>query len=144
MGWRIDYRFCRSAAKRLILHGEVAAVLDGMIIRGQQVAKQLPCVFGEALTVPKAALETYQPRRTIAVDQAGGRVDITVERSDHVDDARIPGHKASNRSWTSRSSLRALRPASVRYRSKRSAARCASSDPGPGGNKPRVPSSAIT
>ena len=44
---------------------EVVKQLDGMIIRGQQVvAKQLPCVFGEALTVLKAALETYQPRRT--------------------------------------------------------------------------------
>ncbi|SQC38493.1 pyroglutamyl-peptidase I [Klebsiella pneumoniae] len=31
---------------------EVVKQLDGMIIRGQQVvAKQLPCVFGEALTV---------------------------------------------------------------------------------------------
>ena len=38
---------------------EVVKQLDGMIIRGQQVvAKQLPCVFGEALTVLKAALET--------------------------------------------------------------------------------------
>ena len=36
---------------------EVVKQLDGMIIRGQQVvAKQLPCVFGEALTVLKAAL----------------------------------------------------------------------------------------
>ncbi len=58
---------------------EVVKQLDGMIIRGQQVvAKRLPCVFGEALTVLKAALETYQPRLTIAVGQAGGRVDITV------------------------------------------------------------------
>jgi len=75
--------------------GEVVKQLDGMIIRGQQVvAKQLPCVFGEALTVLKAALETYQPRLTIAVGQAGGRVDITVERvAINVDDARIPDNK---------------------------------------------------
>ncbi len=74
---------------------EVVKQLDGMIIRGQQVvAKQLPCVFGEALTVLKAALETYQPRLTIAVGQAGGRVDITVERvAINVDDARIPDNK---------------------------------------------------
>lgn len=112
---------------------EVVKQLDGMIIRGQQVvAKQLPCVFGEALTVLKAALETYQPRLTIAVGQAGGRVDITVERvAINVDDARIPDNKASNRSM-SRSSLMALRPASVRCRSKRSLARCASRDPGLG------------
>ncbi len=74
---------------------EVVKQLDDMIIRGQQVvAKQLPCVFGEALTVLKAALETYQPRLTIAVGQAGGRVDITVERvAINVDDARIPDNK---------------------------------------------------
>ncbi|STW35334.1 pyroglutamyl-peptidase I [Klebsiella pneumoniae] len=74
---------------------EVVKQLDGMIIRGHQVvAKQLPCVFGEALTVLKAALETYQPRLTIAVGQAGGRVDITVERvAINVDDARIPDNK---------------------------------------------------
>ncbi|VFS41464.1 Pyrrolidone-carboxylate peptidase [Serratia liquefaciens] len=124
---------------------EVVKQLDGMIIRGQQVvAKQLPCVFGEALTVLKAALETYQPRLTIAVGQAGGRVDITVERvAINVDDARIPTIKASNRS-TSRSSLMALRPASVRYRSKRSSARCASRGSRPRCRKPRAPSSAIT
>lgn len=73
---------------------EVVKQLDGMIIRGQQVvAKQLPCVFGEALTVLNAALETYQPQLTIAVGQAGGRVD-TVERvAINVDDARIPDNK---------------------------------------------------
>lgn len=124
---------------------EVVKQLDGMIIRGQQVvAKQLPCVFGEALTVLKAALETYQPRLTIAVGQAGGRVDITVERvAINVDDARIPTIKASNRSM-SRSSLMALRPASVRCRSKRSSARCASRGSRPRCRKPRAPSSAIT
>ena len=55
---------------------EVVKQLDGMIIRGQQVvAKQLP-------------------RLTIAVGQAGGRVDITVERvAINVDDARIPDNK---------------------------------------------------
>ena len=38
---------------------EVVKQLDGMIIRGQQVvAKQLPCVFGEALTVLAGNLST--------------------------------------------------------------------------------------
>ena len=123
---------------------EVVKQLDGMIIRGQQVvAKQLPCVFGEALTVLNVALETYQPRLTIAVGQAGGRVDITVERvAINVDDARIPANKG-NRSM-SRSSLMALRPASLRCRSKRSLARCASRGSRPRCRKPRAPSSAIT
>lgn len=124
---------------------EVVKQLDGMIIRGQQVvAKQLPCVFGEALTVLKAALETYQPRLTIAVGQAGGRVDITVERvAINVDDARIPDNKGQQ-PIDEPIVANGLRPASVRYRSKRSSARCASRGSRPRCRKPRAPSSAIT
>jgi pyroglutamyl-peptidase len=58
------------------------------------VARQLPCVFGEALTALYAALDEHQPVLTIAVGQAGGRVDITVERvAINVDDARIADNK---------------------------------------------------
>ena len=109
---------------------EVVKQLDGMIIRGQQVvAKQLPCVFGEALTVLNAALETYQPQLTIAVGQAGGRVDITVERvAINVDDARIPDNKGQQ-PIDEPIVADGPRHASVRYRSKRSLARCASRIP---------------
>lgn len=74
---------------------EVVRQLDGATIAGERVvALQLPCVFGEALTVLNAALAAQQPRLTIAVGQAGGRVDITVERvAINVDDARIPDNK---------------------------------------------------
>lgn len=74
---------------------EVVRQLDGITIAGEPVvALQLPCVFGEALTVLNAALAAQQPRLTIAVGQAGGRVDITVERvAINVDDARIPDNK---------------------------------------------------
>ncbi len=74
---------------------EVVKQLDGVIISGQLVvAKQLPCVFGEALAALNAALDEHQPQLTIAVGQAGGRVDITVERvAINVDDARIPDNK---------------------------------------------------
>ncbi|WP_434667599.1 pyroglutamyl-peptidase I [Klebsiella sp. B345] len=74
---------------------EVVRQLDGVTIAGERVvALQLPCVFGEALAVLNAALEAQQPRLTIAVGQAGGRVDITVERvAINVDDARIPDNK---------------------------------------------------
>lgn len=74
---------------------EVVRQLDGVTIAGEPVvALQLPCVFGEALTVLNAALAAQQPRLTIAVGQAGGRVDITVERvAINVDDARIPDNK---------------------------------------------------
>lgn len=74
---------------------EVVRQLDGVTLAGERVvALQLPCVFGEALSVLNAALEAQQPRLTIAVGQAGGRVDITVERvAINVDDARIPDNK---------------------------------------------------
>ncbi len=74
---------------------EVVKQLDGTMIAGQPViARQLPCVFGEALSVLYAAIEDLQPRLVIAVGQAGGRVDITVERvAINVDDARIPDNK---------------------------------------------------
>jgi pyroglutamyl-peptidase len=63
--------------------------------RGQPVAaRQLPCVFGDALTALNAALDELDPVLTLAIGQAGGRVDITVERvAINVDDARIPDNK---------------------------------------------------
>ncbi|STV77995.1 pyrrolidone-carboxylate peptidase [Klebsiella michiganensis] len=72
---------------------EVVKRLDGAIIGGQPVAaRQLPCVFGDALTALNAALDELDPVLTLAIGQAGGRVDITVERvAINVDDARIPG-----------------------------------------------------
>ena len=58
------------------------------------VARQLPCVFGDALTALNAALDELKPVLTLAIGQAGGRVDITVERvAINVDDARIPDNK---------------------------------------------------
>lgn len=74
---------------------EVVKRLDGAIICGQSVAaRQLPCVFGDALTALNAALDELDPVLTLAIGQAGGRVDITVERvAINVDDARIPDNK---------------------------------------------------
>ncbi|STW08470.1 pyrrolidone-carboxylate peptidase [Klebsiella grimontii] len=74
---------------------EVVKRLDGAIIAGQPVvARQLPCVFGDALTALNAALDELKPVLTLAIGQAGGRVDITVERvAINVDDARIPDNK---------------------------------------------------
>ena len=74
---------------------EVVKQLDGAMVAGERVvARQLPCVFGEALTALYAALDEHQPVLTIAVGQAGGRVDITVERvAINVDDARIADNK---------------------------------------------------
>ncbi|KEY60879.1 pyroglutamyl-peptidase I [Serratia sp. DD3] len=70
---------------------EVVKQLDGLQIAGAQIiARQLPCVFGEALTVLNAAIDELQPQRVLAIGQAGGRSDISVERvAINVDDARI-------------------------------------------------------
>ncbi|WP_374580019.1 pyroglutamyl-peptidase I [Pseudoduganella sp.] len=54
------------------------------------VARQLPCVFGAANAAMRALLDEVQPVLVIAVGQAGGRVDLTVERvAINVDDAPI-------------------------------------------------------
>jgi pyroglutamyl-peptidase len=71
---------------------EVVKQFDGMIIEHcRVVARQLPCVFGESLAVLNGAIDALSPAVVLAVGQAGGRVDITVERvAINVDDARIP------------------------------------------------------
>ena len=56
----------------------------------QVVARQLPCVFGRAILVLLEAVDTVKPDVVIAVGQAGGRPDISVERvAINVDDASI-------------------------------------------------------
>ncbi|VXC58063.1 Pyrrolidone-carboxylate peptidase [Enterobacterales bacterium 8AC] len=74
---------------------EVVKQLDQREVAGARVvARQLPCVFGEALTVLNAAIDESQPVLVLAVGQAGGRVDITLERvAINVDDARIPDNQ---------------------------------------------------
>ncbi|HEX6499441.1 MAG TPA: pyroglutamyl-peptidase I, partial [Micromonosporaceae bacterium] len=55
------------------------------------VTQLLPCVFGTSLEVLWDAVERYDPDVVVAVGQAGGRPDVTVERVGiNVDDARIP------------------------------------------------------
>ncbi|MGQ9451030.1 MULTISPECIES: pyroglutamyl-peptidase I [Leclercia] len=74
---------------------EVVKQLDGMIIDNcRVVARQLPCVFGESLEVLNAAIDALQPSVVLAIGQAGGRVDVTIERvAINVDDARIPDNR---------------------------------------------------
>jgi pyroglutamyl-peptidase len=69
----------------------VAQALHGQRIGGLRVqALQLPCVFGLALQVLDAALAGNPPRLVLALGQAGGRVDLSLERvAINVDDARI-------------------------------------------------------
>lgn len=60
---------------------------EGFIVE----VRQLPCVFGAAQDVLKDAIASLSPVVVIAVGQAGGRVDLSVERvAINVDDAPIP------------------------------------------------------
>lgn len=53
-------------------------------------ARRLPCVFGQANKAMHHAVEELQPSIVIAVGQAGGRVDLSVERiAINIDDAPI-------------------------------------------------------
>ena len=71
---------------------EAVRMLDGWTGDGfQVVTRQLPCVFGLSTRLLLDAIEECKPDVVIAVGQAGGRPDITVERvAINVDDAPIP------------------------------------------------------
>jgi len=70
---------------------ETVRALDGWGEVGfRVVARQLPCVFGDANAAMAALIDELQPALVIAVGQAGGRVDLSVERvAINVDDAPI-------------------------------------------------------
>ncbi|WP_274864712.1 pyroglutamyl-peptidase I [Serratia marcescens] len=81
--------------ERLNPSWEVVKQLNDMELVGKRiVARQLPCVFGAALEALNAAIDEVQPVMVLAVGQAGGRTDITIERvAINVDDARIPDNQ---------------------------------------------------
>lgn len=57
-------------------------------------ARELPCSFGLANKVMHHTVEELQPSIVIAVGQAGGRVDMSVERiAINIDDAPMPDNK---------------------------------------------------
>jgi pyroglutamyl-peptidase len=70
---------------------EVARALDGQQIGpARLVARCLPCVFGAALTSLEQALQEVQPTLVLALGQAGGRAELSLERvAINVIDARI-------------------------------------------------------
>ncbi|QPF73831.1 pyroglutamyl-peptidase I [Roseateles sp. DAIF2] len=70
---------------------EIARALDGEALDGARiVARRLPCVFGAALDTLAAAIAETRPRLVLALGQAGGRCDLSIERvAINVDDARI-------------------------------------------------------
>lgn len=71
---------------------ELARALHGEQLEGLRVqALLLPCVFGQALRVLDEALARQPPALVLALGQAGGRCDLSLERvAINVDDARIP------------------------------------------------------
>lgn len=71
---------------------EAVRSLGGWAGAGFKVeVRQLPCVFGDATHAMQEAVAQLKPDVVIAVGQAGGRVDISVERvAINVDDAPIP------------------------------------------------------
>ncbi len=71
---------------------EVARALHGLTLEGAQVSSvQLSCVFAQALPTLQQALAQHHPDIVLALGQAEGRCDFSVERvAINVMDARIP------------------------------------------------------
>lgn len=71
---------------------EIARALDGQVLAGRRlVARELPCVFGEALATLDDALATHRPVLVLALGQAARRDAMSVERvAINVDDAPLP------------------------------------------------------
>ena len=71
---------------------EVAQRLNGQLLSGASlVAVQLPCVFASSLMVLSEAIRVHQPDAVVALGQADGRSDFSIERiAINVCDARIP------------------------------------------------------
>jgi pyroglutamyl-peptidase len=70
---------------------EVARALNGLALEGAQITSvQLPCVFAQALPILQQALAQHRPDIVLALGQAEGRCDFSVERvAINVMDARI-------------------------------------------------------
>jgi len=71
---------------------EVARALDGERIGGVRVAaRRLPCCFGDAAALMRQLIDETSPRWVLALGQAAGRSDFSIERiAINIDDARIP------------------------------------------------------
>ncbi|MCC8372754.1 MULTISPECIES: pyroglutamyl-peptidase I [Photorhabdus] len=76
---------------------EAAKQLQGRELCGAHIeARQLPCVFDVSLSCLYAAIDDVQPDLVIAVGQAGGRPNITVERvAININDASTPDNQGN-------------------------------------------------
>ena len=70
---------------------EAVRALDGWKVgRATVYARQMPCVFGEAIDTLARAMDELKPQLVLCVGQAGGRSEITPERiAINIDDGRI-------------------------------------------------------
>ncbi|MDQ0568496.1 pyroglutamyl-peptidase [Variovorax paradoxus] len=70
---------------------EAVRALDGWKCgRATVHARQMPCVFGDAIDALAGAIEELQPHLVLCIGQAGGRAEITPERvAINIDDGRI-------------------------------------------------------
>ena len=77
---------------------QVAQAWHGCSVDNAQVhAVQLPCVFGQAVQALQIALQRTRPQLVLALGQAGGRCDFSIERvAINVDDARIPDNAGAS------------------------------------------------
>jgi pyroglutamyl-peptidase len=75
----------------------VAQALHGQTIAGCRVVSlQLPCEFGAAIHAIHSGITQHRPCVVLALGQAGGRADLTLERvAINVDDARIPDNRGA-------------------------------------------------
>jgi pyroglutamyl-peptidase len=69
--------------------------LDGLDVNGAQViAAKLPCIFSQSLPELHRLLQSHQPQIVLALGQADGRSDFSIERiAINVCDARIPDNE---------------------------------------------------
>ncbi len=83
--------------ERLNPSWEVVKQLEDLELSGARIViRQLPCVFGKAIEALNAAIDEVAPVMVIAVGQAGGRADFSIERvAINVDDARIPDNEGN-------------------------------------------------
>ncbi|MGJ7583128.1 pyroglutamyl-peptidase I [Variovorax sp. RHLX14] len=74
---------------------EAVRALDGWKVgRATVHARQVPCVFGDAIDVLASAMDELQPQLVLCIGQAGGRAEFTPERiAINIDDARVADNK---------------------------------------------------
>ncbi|MGJ7530446.1 pyroglutamyl-peptidase I [Variovorax sp. GB1P17] len=70
---------------------EAVRALDGWQVgRAVVHARQVPCVFGDAIDTLVHAMDELKPRLVLCIGQAGGRAEIAVERiAINIDDGRV-------------------------------------------------------